>query len=71
VPVPVPVPVDWKLELVPVPVSDVDRAKDCYIDKAGFNADHDHQGNANLRFCLGLAPCQPRVFPRFDEFAPI
>lgn len=30
-----------KLELVPVPVSDVDRAKAFYVDKVGFNADHD------------------------------
>jgi catechol 2,3-dioxygenase-like lactoylglutathione lyase family enzyme len=33
--------VDMKLELVPVPVSDVDRAKAFYIEKVGFNADHD------------------------------
>src|SRR4051794_39457108 len=32
-------PMDYKLELVAVPVSDVDRAKDFYVDKAGFNAD--------------------------------
>lgn len=32
---------DMKLELVPVPVSDVDRAKAFYVDKVGFNADHD------------------------------
>jgi predicted enzyme related to lactoylglutathione lyase len=41
---------DWKLELVPVPVSDVDRAKDFYVNQVGFNADHDHQVNANRRF---------------------
>src|SRR3712207_7419022 len=34
---------DWKLELVQVPVSDVDRAKAFYTEKAGFNADHDHR----------------------------
>jgi catechol 2,3-dioxygenase-like lactoylglutathione lyase family enzyme len=32
---------DMKLELVPVPVSDVDRAKAFYVDRVGFNADHD------------------------------
>jgi catechol 2,3-dioxygenase-like lactoylglutathione lyase family enzyme len=42
--------VDWKLELVSVPVSDVDRAKDFYADKVGFNLDHDHQVNDGLRF---------------------
>ncbi len=40
---------DWKLELVAVPVSDVDRAKDFYT-RIGFNADHDHQVNEELRF---------------------
>jgi catechol 2,3-dioxygenase-like lactoylglutathione lyase family enzyme len=41
---------DYKLELVAVPVSDVDRAKAFYTEQAGFNADHDHQVNENLRF---------------------
>jgi catechol 2,3-dioxygenase-like lactoylglutathione lyase family enzyme len=41
---------DYKLELIAVPVSDVDRAKAFYTDKAGFNADHDHTVNENLRF---------------------
>ena len=31
---------DWKLELVAVPVTDVDRAKDFYAEKAGFTVDH-------------------------------
>ena len=41
---------DYKLELVAVPVSDVDRAKAFYVDQAGFNADHDHQVDDQLRF---------------------
>ena len=41
---------DWKLELVAVPVSDVDRAKSFYVDQVGFNADHDHRVNEQLRF---------------------
>ncbi len=41
---------DWKLELVAVPVSDVDRAKAFYTDKAGFNADHDHTVSEEIRF---------------------
>ena len=41
---------DWKIELVAIPVSDVDRAKAFYTDKAGFNADHDHQVSDELRF---------------------
>jgi catechol 2,3-dioxygenase-like lactoylglutathione lyase family enzyme len=43
-------PMDWKLELVAVPVSDVDRAKAFYVDQVGFDADHDHQLDENLRF---------------------
>src|SRR3954471_3158873 len=41
---------DYKLELIAVPVSDVDRAKAFYVDQVGFNADHDHHVNENLRF---------------------
>src|SRR5215470_6349595 len=41
---------DWKLELVAVPVSDVDRAKAFYTDKAGFNADHDYTVSDEIRF---------------------
>jgi catechol 2,3-dioxygenase-like lactoylglutathione lyase family enzyme len=41
---------DWKLELVAVPVSDVDRAKTFYTDKAGFNADHDYTVSEEVRF---------------------
>jgi predicted enzyme related to lactoylglutathione lyase len=41
---------DWKLELVPIPVTDVDRAKDFYVNQVGFSADHDHQVNEALRF---------------------
>jgi predicted enzyme related to lactoylglutathione lyase len=46
---------DYKLELIAVPVSDVDRAKAFYTDQAGFNADHDHKVNENLRF-IQLTP---------------
>jgi len=41
---------DWRLELVQVPVSDVDRAKRFYTEKAGFNADHDHTVSDGIRF---------------------
>ena len=41
---------DWKLELVIIPVSDIDRAKAFYTDKAGFNADHDHSVSDEIRF---------------------
>ncbi len=41
---------DWKIELVAVPVSDVDRAKTFYTEKAGFNADQDHTVGDEIRF---------------------
>jgi catechol 2,3-dioxygenase-like lactoylglutathione lyase family enzyme len=42
--------VDWRLELVAIPVSDVDRAKAFYTEKAGFKADQDHRVSDELRF---------------------
>ena len=41
---------DWKLELVFVPVTDVDHAKDFYVEQVGFHADVDHQVDDTLRF---------------------
>jgi catechol 2,3-dioxygenase-like lactoylglutathione lyase family enzyme len=40
---------DYKLELVLIPVSDVDRAKEFYSEKAGFNLDVDHRAGDNFR----------------------
>ena len=40
---------DMKLELVPIPVSDVDRAKAFYVEKIGFNLDHDVQPGNGMR----------------------
>jgi predicted enzyme related to lactoylglutathione lyase len=40
---------DMKLELVPIPVSDVDRAKDFYVEKAGFHLDFDVQSSDTMR----------------------
>jgi catechol 2,3-dioxygenase-like lactoylglutathione lyase family enzyme len=40
---------DLKLELVLIPVSDVDRAKGFYTEKAGFNLDVDHQPSDEFR----------------------
>ena len=41
---------DMNLELVMVPVFDVDRAKEFYVEKVGFNADHDHRVSDGVRF---------------------
>jgi catechol 2,3-dioxygenase-like lactoylglutathione lyase family enzyme len=38
-----------KLELVPVPVSDVDRAKAFYVEKAGFKLEVDTRPTATMR----------------------
>lgn len=40
---------DWKLEVVVVPVTDVDRAKEFYVDKLGFTLDADSWPTETLR----------------------
>ena len=40
---------DYKLELVLLPVSDVDRAKEFYSEKLGFNMDIDHRASDEFR----------------------
>jgi catechol 2,3-dioxygenase-like lactoylglutathione lyase family enzyme len=40
---------DFRLELVIIPVSDVDRAKAFYLDKAGFRLDVDHSAGEDFR----------------------
>ncbi|HEX2358391.1 MAG TPA: glyoxalase superfamily protein [Solirubrobacterales bacterium] len=46
---------DYRIELIAVPVSDADRAKQFYVEQAGFNADHDHAVSDDLRF-IQLTP---------------
>ncbi len=46
---------EMKLELVSVPVSDADRAKAFYVEKVGFDLDHDHRVSDDLRF-IQLTP---------------
>jgi predicted enzyme related to lactoylglutathione lyase len=41
--------VDWKLQLVIIPVSDVDRAKAFYMERAGFGLDVDHRVGDHFR----------------------
>jgi catechol 2,3-dioxygenase-like lactoylglutathione lyase family enzyme len=41
---------EMRLELVAVPVSDIDRSKDFYVEKVGFNPDHDHRVSDEVRF---------------------
>ena len=40
---------DWKIEVVTVPVSDVDRARDFYAEKVGFEVDIDFKVNDDVR----------------------
>ena len=65
--------VDFKLELVPVPVSDVDRAKEFYVEKAGFNADEDHELSDELRFVQLTPPgsaCSISIGKGLTQMAP-
>ena len=62
-----------KLEVVQVPVSDVDRAKAFYTEKIGFNADHDHQVNDELRFVQLTPPgsaCSIAIGTGLNDMAP-
>lgn len=61
-----------KLELVAVPVTDVDRAKDFYV-QAGFNADHDHTVSEDVRFVQLTPPgsaCSIALGKGLTEMAP-
>lgn len=40
---------DFKLELIPVPVSDVDRAKAFYAERAGFAVDAEYVSGKSER----------------------
>lgn len=40
---------DWTLELIVVPVSDIDRAKEFYAEKAGFEVQVDHRAGESFR----------------------
>lgn len=40
---------DWNLQLVIVPVSDVDRAKEFYLERVGFTLDVDHRAGEDFR----------------------
>lgn len=63
---------DWKIELVAIPVTDVDRAKEFYT-KIGFNADHDHRVDENVRFVQLTPPgsgCSICIGEGLTEAAP-
>jgi catechol 2,3-dioxygenase-like lactoylglutathione lyase family enzyme len=41
---------DWKIQLIVMPVTDVDRAKEFYTTKIGFNVDFDASPTSDVRF---------------------
>jgi catechol 2,3-dioxygenase-like lactoylglutathione lyase family enzyme len=47
---------ECKIELIFVPVTDVDRARDFYVDKVGFTLDHDVRVDDSLRFVQVTPP---------------
>jgi catechol 2,3-dioxygenase-like lactoylglutathione lyase family enzyme len=64
---------DFKLELVGVPVSDVDRAKDFYVEQAGFVLDHDHTVADDVRFVQLTPPgsaCSIAIGKGLTQLAP-
>ncbi len=64
---------DFKLELVLVPVSDVDRAKDFYVEKAGFVLDVDHQPSEEFRVVQMTPPgsaCSVTIGKGITDAAP-
>jgi catechol 2,3-dioxygenase-like lactoylglutathione lyase family enzyme len=64
---------DWKLELVSIPVTDVDRAKAFYVERAGFTLDHDHAVSDDLRFVQLTPPgsaCSIALGTGITESAP-
>lgn len=64
---------DWKIELVAIPVTDVDRAKDFYVDKVGFVLDHDHTVSDEIRFVQLTPPgsaCSIAIGKGVTEAAP-
>jgi catechol 2,3-dioxygenase-like lactoylglutathione lyase family enzyme len=64
---------DFRLELVIVPVSDVDRAKGFYVERAGFNADQDHVVGPELRFVQLTPPgsaCSIAIGSGLSDAAP-
>jgi catechol 2,3-dioxygenase-like lactoylglutathione lyase family enzyme len=46
---------DGKIELILLPVEDVDRAKEFYVDRCGFDLIVDHSPNESFR----IVQCQP------------
>ena len=46
---------DMKLEVVPLPITEIEQSKAFYVEKAGFNLDHDVQPGNGMRI-IQLTP---------------
>jgi catechol 2,3-dioxygenase-like lactoylglutathione lyase family enzyme len=61
---------DWKLEVATIPVSDLDRAKEFYEQKLGFNVDVDNDlGEAwrNIQFTPQGSACSLAIGKGFNH----
>ncbi|HEY7469361.1 MAG TPA: VOC family protein [Acidimicrobiia bacterium] len=64
---------NWTLEVVVVPVSDVDRAKDFYSSRLGFDLDHDTRVSDALRVVQLTPPgsgCSIVIGKGLDDMVP-
>ena len=64
---------DYKLELVAVPVTDVDRARDFYVEQCGFVLDQDVTVSDDVRFVQLTPPgsaCSIAIGRGLTEMAP-
>ncbi len=64
---------DFKLELVAVPVTDVDRARDFYVERCGFVLDQDFTVSEEVRFVQLTPPgsaCSIAIGRGLTEMAP-
>ena len=64
---------DYKLELIIVPVSDVDRSKEFYVEKAGFILDVDHRAGDSFRVVQMTPPgssCSISIGVGLSDMAP-
>jgi predicted enzyme related to lactoylglutathione lyase len=57
---------DCRIELIFVPVTDVDRARDFYVDQVGFTLDHDVRVDESTRF-VQLTPVGSACSIAFGE----
>ena len=61
--------VDWTLELVMIPVTDIDRAKAFYEERAGFHVDVDHRAGEDFRVVQMTPPgsgCSIAIMKNID-----